>query len=481
MSLPNLIIVSDLHLGDRETMSRNLASGAHRADEFPAVLEYYLDHPIADRPWRLVIAGDFADFDEVTALPDTADLARAGVALDRDRQKFGLGAGPWESAWKLTRIIEDNQAIFRSLARFVLAGNELYLIPGNHDAPFFWPEVQDQLRRSLAELSGKRSELEAAARAMQERVRFHPWFYCEPSELWVEHGHQYDPLNSFEYIAAPIHPWKNEIAPTSGGLGQRYMTNRMTNVNPYAENTVGFFKYLRWAIRTQGLAAFRVVGYFVEAAVRILFMSGRLRRRRLYRLQLKTELFWERESGISRLILRRLRRIQERPLMRSWRLTAAGIHLDKVLVLLVYLGVLVAVVGLPLSFLGKLVAVGVLASSFYGAIELISAGHERRGRRSFFRKGAQVAGIAGVRHVVMGHMHEPYLGHVDERIRVYGLGAWVSNQGGIADELASAVIPSFAVVSGEQGQRRVVIYAWDRKTKKPIDGRELSRLEVLAV
>ncbi|HUT52733.1 MAG TPA: hypothetical protein VM658_05025 [bacterium] len=473
----NLIILSDAHMGDKQTMERNAASRASQARELEHLFDYYRENRVDDKPWRLVIAGDLLDFVEVTALPSEDELKEAGIKLNRNRRKYGLAGTPRESAWKLGRIVTDNRPVFASLAAFIMAGNELFIISGNHDVNWIFPEVREKFLELLAGLA---PEGDQVREAIASRVRFNPWFYYEPGELWVEHGHQFDPYNSFEYVLAPLHPRKNEVAPTIGTLAQRYFTNLLSNLNPYAENVAGFFEYFGWLYRVQGWDGFKTLWYYFNASARVLFMAGRLRRRRRYVAQLKAEYRLSILLGIPRRSFRRIRRVQRRPLLRSWRLTAAYVNLDKMLLVIAYIAGSIYLWWLPLSLPVTIVAIAVLITSLYGAVNLLSLGRKRLTRDSFFGSGAKVAKILGVKNVVMGHQHEPYMGSIGGRIRVLGLGAWISNQGGVDTELASAVIPSYIIVTGPPSARRLLMYTWDRESKKPRDGRELSRLEILA-
>jgi hypothetical protein len=473
----NLIILSDVHLGDKETMARNAASRASQARELSRLFDYYRENRVDEKPWRLIIAGDLLDFVEVTALPSEDELNAAGIKLNRNRRKYGLAGTPRESAWKLGRIVADNREVFAALAAFIMAGNELFIISGNHDANWVFAEVRDKFLDLLAALA---PEGQGIRETITARVRFNPWFYYEPGQLWVEHGHQFDPYNSFEYVLAPLHPRKNEVAPTIGTVAQRYLTNLISNLNPYAENTAGFFDYFSWLYKVQGWDGFKVLWHYLTASTRLLFMSGRLRRRKRYVAQLKAEYRLSRRLGIQRRAFRRLRRIQRRPLLRSWRLTASYVNLDKMMMLMAYIAGSVYLWWMPLSLIETIVAIAVLITSLYGVVNLLSLGRKRLTRDSFFGSGAKAAKILGVRNVVMGHQHEPYLGSIGDRVRVLGLGAWISNQGGVDVDLASAVIPSYVIVTGPPSSRRLLMYTWDRESKKPKDGRELSRMEILA-
>lgn len=185
----NLLVLSDLHLGDqlpgesRERVQWN-------ADVLSHHLCGFLDHHAANRknglPWRLLIAGDMIDFMRIH-IPLEENQASPGS----DRTEWYLPPNTVEGALqKLDQVLAIHHNTFAAFSRFLLAGNEVVMITGNHDAELNWIEVQESLREQLYRLSLNEGTCERAA--FYQRVRFMPWFYYEPDRIYVEHGHLYD-------------------------------------------------------------------------------------------------------------------------------------------------------------------------------------------------------------------------------------------------------------------------------------------------
>src|ERR1700710_2275026 len=127
-----LLVISDLHIG----------SGT--LDDCDPELERgivaFLDSVAAQpEPTLLVINGDFLDF--VQAEPwKTGDLE--GVADDGTPLCFT----EQQSVHKLNSIVQSHQAIFAALGRCVApeSGHQVVILPGNHDADFFWLRVREE-------------------------------------------------------------------------------------------------------------------------------------------------------------------------------------------------------------------------------------------------------------------------------------------------------------------------------------------------
>src|SRR5690606_39256619 len=78
------------------------------------------------------------------------------------------------------------------------------------------------------------------------RVRFVPWFLCEPGGVWIEHGHVFD---------AACHTGQM-LAPTRGGrlvqslaeVATRSFTNAMPEIDyDAADKFISPWDYIRWA------------------------------------------------------------------------------------------------------------------------------------------------------------------------------------------------------------------------------------------
>lgn len=171
MTRSNLYIISDLHLCDGTAVDdfapddeRALVSLLFRLSRGPAAL--------------LIINGDFIDFVQIQPRPQMW----SGSTLD---------ASEAESLEKLERTFRAHGPVFDALGRFVALGNQLRFHIGNHDIDLLWPQVQQRLRERLG-------------LAAQHPAASFGEAHLEAG-LYVEHGHQADPVNSFPTQPAIIH------------------------------------------------------------------------------------------------------------------------------------------------------------------------------------------------------------------------------------------------------------------------------------
>ena len=221
----NVLVCSDLHL--------TLVMGQEdRAtdEEFAAFLAHYQQHRQGDRPWRLVLAGDTFDFVYpdmrlfIERQPDGAPASQADGFL----QHWDVDA----IAWRLGVTLDQRPELALGLVRFLLAGNHVSLIKGNHDVELQWAVVQRALVQALARAAAQ-AGLTADAEALRQQVTFHAWFYLEPGALYVEHGSQYDEFNCTPNFLDPalVQDSRRAFMPLGSRL-THYLTNAFPEYKP---------------------------------------------------------------------------------------------------------------------------------------------------------------------------------------------------------------------------------------------------------
>lgn len=191
---------------------------------------------------ELVINGDFLDF--VQAPPYEGD------ALESVSSSEGLSLCFTESQSmeKLQAIYKAHSAVFSGLRNFLAAkpDNQIILLPGNHDADLFWSGVQSSLQQTLGTSGSGRFRIHA------ERVYLPAHF----PGVWIEHGHQFDKINSF--FIGQFESWSAKNPPILKDkkgrprllecLGTRFMIrflNRLDKVYPYVDNVKPFSLFIR--------------------------------------------------------------------------------------------------------------------------------------------------------------------------------------------------------------------------------------------
>jgi len=242
---PDLIIVSDLHLSegwDSETKKIDRNEDFFFDKEFCRFLKHFRSKSAnSKRKLRLIMAGDIFDFLQVTSLPK-ADSAL--MKNNKEELPYGLGTLPEHTIWKLTQeVVPGHWIFFESLVDFVSDGHEIVVIPGNHDIELTDPDVQIAFKRVLLEMGKDEDE-----RLIKSKVRFLPWFYYEPGLIFIEHGHQYDALNSFDYLLYPKREDGTFELP-AGSFFVRYLFNQLEAEYPFADNMKPVTQFAWWLMK----------------------------------------------------------------------------------------------------------------------------------------------------------------------------------------------------------------------------------------
>jgi len=272
----NYLVVSDLHLrGGFDNPTEGLY---HFDEEFADFLRYYRLHRGSNRPWHLVIGGDFIEFLYITDRPDPNERLLRGCTFMESEYRYGAGTESPKSRWKLDRILRSSHPqLLLALARFVAEGNEVIVLRGNHDSEMFWPEVQEHFRRLIAEHHPADVSYMAMKEAVAQRVQFPEWFLYVPDLLYVEHGCQYDQFCSFQYFMYPVVPESpTRIQMSIAELSIRYFTNQMKMINAMAaENIKSVSEYIGWVLRGNWSMLPRTFNLYTGMVRRVLAKSGR--------------------------------------------------------------------------------------------------------------------------------------------------------------------------------------------------------------
>lgn len=178
MNKRSLVVISDLHIG---------AGPLDDCDgELENCLVSFLDQLCSrDTAVELVVNGDFLDFAQAAPWKgsELESVSSLGIPLCFTEN---------QSLAKLESIVKEHAGVFNGLGELLRGKpeNSLVILPGNHDADFFWPKVRALFTDKVC------GEVDQA----RERLLFHlEQTYCplEVPGIWIEHGNQYDPINSF--------------------------------------------------------------------------------------------------------------------------------------------------------------------------------------------------------------------------------------------------------------------------------------------
>ncbi|GAK58443.1 hypothetical protein U27_05417 [Candidatus Vecturithrix granuli] len=159
-------IISDLHLGDgRQSKLEDFDDQA--SENFIK----FFEEISALGGVKIIINGDFIDFPQVQLGTMTTPPKRF------------LGTTEAESTLRLKKVIAGHPAEFNALKHFLtVKGNELLLIPGNHDVDFAWNRVLSTFMQRIGATS----------------INFKFGMVYKEAGVYVTHGHQYSDDNQID-------------------------------------------------------------------------------------------------------------------------------------------------------------------------------------------------------------------------------------------------------------------------------------------
>ncbi|MEQ1875439.1 MAG: metallophosphoesterase [Bdellovibrionia bacterium] len=238
-------VISDLHLCEAaephpaSPLWKKFKSREFFFDEAFQQFLFLLKKMASNEPIELILNGDIFDFDSVMALPSDPPYRISWLEKLR-----GMHAEEPKSAYKMRKILEDHPVLISSLREFILLGNRVIFVIGNHDLELHYEEVQNVILDSLD-----------LPEEWKSSVVFNEFFYVSNQDTLVEHGNQYDP---YCVCQNPISPFiqkfnKIEVRQPFGNLASRYMINGMGFFNPHSDSNYimtlpeyfrFFFKYM---------------------------------------------------------------------------------------------------------------------------------------------------------------------------------------------------------------------------------------------
>jgi hypothetical protein len=235
MSSRSLIVISDLHI----------SSGP--LDDFDTELEAALVNFISELSKRgaveLIINGDFLDFVQASPWKDSEfeSTSPDGIPLCFTEEQSQL---------KLESICHAHPQVFKALEELLASdgSHRLTILPGNHDADLFWPSVQETL---AARISGGTSCSQRLCFLLDRVYRPHGF-----ESIWIEHGHQYDPINSFfvggesrwTTLLPPIFIDRQGKRRLYECIGTRFLLRFINTLDysfPFVDNVKPFSRFLR--------------------------------------------------------------------------------------------------------------------------------------------------------------------------------------------------------------------------------------------
>ena len=207
MSVKPRFIISDLHFGEgRQSPLEDFT------EEAAAQLVKFFGEASALGGVRMIINGDFIDFPQILL-----------GTLSDPPQKY-LGTTESESALKLQKAIAGHPEEFEAIKNFLAGkGNELLIVPGNHDVDFAWNRVLGILMKRIG--------------ATPKNFKF--GMVYKEGGVFVTHGHQYSDDNQ---IDVPVNVTFNRLNSCWGTYFVEHFFNQIEARWPLLDNARPMWK-----------------------------------------------------------------------------------------------------------------------------------------------------------------------------------------------------------------------------------------------
>lgn len=420
------LVVSDLHLCDVEEHPDGWKAYKSRRHVFDDDLAPLIRSSLEELPpggtFCLVLNGDILDFDLVCAVPDDPPWP-----VSRSERRRGLDSTGPKSAWKCRRVLDHHPVFVAALAQVLCRGHQVVLVMGNHDREFHFPEVQNVLVNSLlAAVSDEGGTCDPRS------IRFEPWFFYEPGEIYAEHGNQYDYYSSFRFLLQPTVRSSNEerLALPMGNLSNRQLMTQMGYFNPHSTDYIGnVFDYaLHWfryyAFSRRSIALNWLWGSIVVMQRLLRIKKDLMKTPEDYPERLKAVAVRNRLADVT---VDALTRLQRPPIMYRFYRIVREFWIDRLLLSLLMIGGTVALALVPIPLWVQLmVPLSCFPLLFFVYERAVHGEDVFTVDRQLPSYARAIADLLPVRVVTMGHTHRPSLVPLSSGVTFVNTGTWAS-------------------------------------------------------
>jgi UDP-2,3-diacylglucosamine pyrophosphatase LpxH len=252
----DVFVISDLHI----------AAGLNENGNYDGTENFFADQSLFRflihlkskksqvKKGLLIINGDFVDFLRIRNIPQApADfeiwsniLANLAIpqsarslesSITKKEREYGLKTDDFKSVWKLHICQRGHPAVFESLALWLMEGNDLIIVKGNHDLEWYWRKVRDHLRLILATgISVKRGTTieNELTQTVIPRLQFADDKLLIEKKVYIEHGHRYENFTTVD--GDPVLKNGTELNLPFGSFFNRYLINRIELAYPFIDD-----------------------------------------------------------------------------------------------------------------------------------------------------------------------------------------------------------------------------------------------------
>ena len=285
-----VFVISDLHLaaGLNENGNYDGTENFFADPSFSRFLIHLKTKKSQYKKGLLIINGDFVDFLRIRNIPKTPEdfstwskiLADLGIpqsperlesSITKKEREYGLRTDDFKSIWKLHICRKGHEAVFQSLGRWLMDGNELIIVKGNHDLEWYWRKLRDHLRLILASCIAGMSFLKTETELLNTvlpQVSFADDKLLIEKKVYIEHGHRYENFTSVDGPAVLENG--TELNLPFGSFFNRYLINRIELAFPYINDVRPRQKILPILIRERFPLAIKMLFKYIPFTILII-------------------------------------------------------------------------------------------------------------------------------------------------------------------------------------------------------------------
>jgi UDP-2,3-diacylglucosamine pyrophosphatase LpxH len=459
----NLLLLSDLHLGDQlPGEARELVEERSQSmdERFASFLTHHTRHRLHQLPWRLVLAGDTLDF-----MHCHVDLSFQGGSAPGEQWRI-LPYSPKHSRRKLRQLWKLHPRSLAALTRFLAAGHQLVIIPGNHDAELGWKGVQEAFCELLLE-QAKNDSVHLRRDVCESSVMFVSDFYFEPNRIYVEHGHHYDHLCTTELVQEPFtQAYEQEehlVSPVHiMGRFQNACQNSLSKLEPDYIDTWGKKEYIQFYRSLSWSEQWQLTRHMLSTTFALVKVSVQ-RQWRLHREQQQTTSLAR--EGQSNLLTMSQTTVQKpvdyriKPMYDHLLDTASTLYLDKLALLVMVALSMAMIFGSQKTPSAKAFLMSVIMTMFVGMYVLLERRQKPESLHKEMKKAAEALSLhPRVPLVVFGHSHEFLNNQLAPDATYVNLGAWTL----MGEDREKRTMPYLVLTT--QGYRDVLLFkSWGER------------------
>jgi hypothetical protein len=261
------VFISDLHIGpgkeDNEPQKWMNIEDFRWNEEFNAFLDFINIEGKGNAD--LIILGDMFELWQSADMFCTGEGKALKCAVrDCEHGDKNLGCTEKEALVRIKRAISQHADTFNSLNAFVSKGtNRIIILPGNHDAALFYPQVAQEVVSAIARDPANKTDCNSGNR-IYVSVSMNGYWLSPDGLIYADHGHSFDKANKFDKWPKPFKKRAKQIylqRPFGEQMVQKFY-NRYEEQFPILDNLSEEKEGIRLGFETKGIGLIDDVAEF---------------------------------------------------------------------------------------------------------------------------------------------------------------------------------------------------------------------------